>query len=81
MNTWKPGSYLAKEIEENIDNKKFVVPLYQRGLVWKESQEAKFIDTIKRGLPFGTILLYHDEKRQTIALLMDYNVAQRFSSL
>lgn len=61
MNTWEQASFTAIEINNNIMNKTFVVPPYQRGYVWGDKQKEQFIDTLKRGLPFGTILLYRDE--------------------
>jgi uncharacterized protein with ParB-like and HNH nuclease domain len=61
MNRWKPESFSAVAIDENIKSGKFKVPIYQRGLVWSKKKEDLLIDTIKRGLPFGTILLYYSE--------------------
>lgn len=57
-NEWTVEEYKATTIEENITKKVFVVPRYQRGLVWKEQQRFDLVDTIKKGLPFGTLLLY-----------------------
>jgi hypothetical protein len=37
-----------------------VVPSFQRGLVWNEEKRQRFIDSIKRGLPVGVILLFVD---------------------
>ena len=53
--------FSATSIEQNITNKVFVVPRYQRGVVWKDQQRADLVDTIKKGLPFGTLLLYKDD--------------------
>ena len=61
MNTWESASFTAVQIKDRIDNGTFVVPPYQRGYVWNSKQTDQFVDTLKRGLPFGTILLYHDE--------------------
>lgn len=61
--TWKPDSFTAIEIQSKIDSKEFVVPKYQRGCVWNKKKKDEFIDTLKRGLPFGTILLYHDSEK------------------
>ena len=58
MNTWKPDTFSAKELENKINSQRINVPKYQRGLVWSDKQKDRLIDTIKRGLPFGTILLY-----------------------
>lgn len=60
-NEWRMEEFTATSIEENISNKVFVVPRYQRGVVWKDQQRADLVDTIKKGLPFGTLLLYKDE--------------------
>lgn len=40
------------------DNKKIVVPMFQRGKRWKKEQEQKFIDSLIKGYPVGTMLFY-----------------------
>ncbi len=60
MNTWKPDSFTAKELENKISQGKIIVPKFQRGLVWSEKQKETLIDSIKRGLPFGTLLLFRN---------------------
>lgn len=59
-NTWKLESFTAEQINENIDKKVFTIPMYQRGVVWSQSQKDILIDTIKKGLPFGSLLLYYN---------------------
>lgn len=59
-NEWSMEEFSAIEIERNIASKKFVVPRYQRGVVWKDQQRMDLVDTIKKGLPFGTLLFYQD---------------------
>ncbi|MCR5673001.1 MAG: DUF262 domain-containing protein [Lachnospiraceae bacterium] len=59
-NEWKMEQFSATEIEENIKNKVFLIPKYQRGVVWNDKKRAGLVDTIKKGLPFGTLLLYKD---------------------
>ena len=66
MNTWEQASFSAIEIHNSITNGAFVVPPYQRGVVWSKSQKDQFVDTLKRGLPFGTLLLYWDEKNNKL---------------
>lgn len=67
MNSWKPDSFSPEEIKNNMDNKTFLVPKFQRGIVWSENQRNDLIDTIKKGLPFGSLLLYKtDNKFQII---------------
>jgi len=51
------------------DNKRIVVPMFQRGKRWKKSQEQKFIDSLIKGYPVGTMLFYEtfeDNKRTYI---------------
>ena len=61
-NEWTIEEFKATTIEENISKKIFTVPIYQRGLVWTERQKFYLVDTIKKGLPFGTLLLYKTDK-------------------
>ena len=51
------------------DNKQIVVPMFQRGKRWNKIQENKFIDSLIKGYPVGTMLFYEtfeDEKRTYI---------------
>ena len=51
------------------DNKKIVVPMFQRGKRWSKSQEKAFIDSLIKGYPVGTMLFYEtfeDNKRTYI---------------
>lgn len=69
MNSWEQASFASVEIHNNIGNKSFLVPSYQRGCVWSERQKDQFVDTLKRGLPFGTILLYRDEVKNQYQII------------
>ena len=51
------------------DNKKIVVPMFQRGKRWNKNQEKSFIDSLIKGYPVGTMLFYEtfeDNKRTYI---------------
>ena len=53
----------------NKDNKRIVAPMFQRGKRWKKEQEHKFIDSLIKGYPVGTMLFYEtleNEKRTYI---------------
>ncbi|MGN0603300.1 MAG: DUF262 domain-containing protein [Oscillospiraceae bacterium] len=53
----------------NKDNKKIVVPMFQRGERWGKDQERAFIDSLIKGYPVGTMLFYEtfeDNKRTYI---------------
>jgi hypothetical protein len=59
-NKWKLEKIKAEEIDEQIKNQTIVIPKYQRGIVWNQNKKDKLIETIKLGLPFGSILVYKD---------------------
>jgi Protein of unknown function DUF262 len=48
---------------------KITVPKLQRNLVWSKDQKLKFIDSIKKGFPFGSLLLF--QKNGENFLLID----------
>ena len=56
-NTWKLESFTAEQINENIDKKVFTIPMYQRGVVWSQSQKDILIDTIKKRTPIWIIVI------------------------
>ena len=69
MNDWRTEEFLPEQIRNNYTEKIFTVPRYQRGIVWNSKQKAELIDTIKKGLPFGTLLLYKDVKTNTYQVI------------
>lgn len=67
MGNWKMTEYTVKKLNDDIENKKITVPKYQRGAVWNKQQKDKLIDSMNKGYPFGSILLYEkDNNRQII---------------
>lgn len=40
------------------EEKKIVIPRFQRGQRWKPDQEESFIDSVRKGYPVGTLLFY-----------------------
>ncbi len=51
------------------DNKRIVVPMFQRGKRWSCTQEQVFIDSLIKGYPVGTMFFYEtfeDNKRTYI---------------
>lgn len=69
QNSWKMEEFTAQEIHQKQEEKKIVVPKYQRGIVWKDTQKKDLIDSIKKGIPFGSILLYYDEAANNYRLI------------
>lgn len=42
---------------------KFVLPAFQRGLVWTDHQQVRFIESVWDGLPLGTYVVNSDDDR------------------
>lgn len=61
MKQWENKEFIAKDLVSKIKAQEILVPQYQRGQVWKEKTQKKLMDSIKKGFPFGTILLYLDK--------------------
>lgn len=57
-NTWELKEFSIQELHRDIDKELIEVPDYQRGVVWTEKQVNDLMDTIKKGLPYGSVLLY-----------------------
>jgi len=64
---------LIKATTKNIDSDIVVtIPDFQRGLVWSKQKQELLIDSIKRGFPIGTLLLY--QTNGTIEGKTSYNL-------
>lgn len=66
QNSWKPDTISVIQLRDKILGGEIVVPQYQRGIVWTQTQKDKLIDSLKKGYPFGTILLYRMNNRDRI---------------
>lgn len=54
------------------DKKKIAVPMFQRGKRWSKDQQEKFINSLIKGYPVGTMLFYETiESGQTTYILVD----------
>lgn len=53
------------------DNKRIVVPMFQRGKRWSKKQEQVFIDSLIKGYPVGTMLFYetYEDNKRTYILV------------
>ena len=56
--SWRLEEYTIESLSNDIDSNVISVPKYQRGAVWNKSQKKKLIDSMNKGFPFGSILLY-----------------------
>jgi hypothetical protein len=48
--------------DKHKDNKKIVVPMFQRGLRWDKDRKKTFIDSLEKGYPVGTMLFYEQNE-------------------
>ena len=61
-NSWKLEEYKISDLEAAINSKKITIPKYQRGIIWDKSKQFALLETIKKGYPFGSILIYEDQQ-------------------
>lgn len=54
------------EVTKDIEDKYFKLPNIQRYFVWDEEKMLKLLDSIFRGYPFGSILVWRPSKNLTI---------------
>ena len=73
----KTENWTAKELSDALqnnhkDNKRIVVPMFQRGERWSGTQQQTFIDSLIKGYPVGTLLFYEKyENNQWVYILFD----------
>ena len=62
MAKWR--AFSLKDIIEKIEEKRLVLPVIQRNLVWKDDQVTSIFDTLFRGHSFGGIMTIEDQEGQ-----------------
>lgn len=60
----KPEVVYLRAVFRKIDQGKIRVPNFQRNIVWKEDQIIKLLDSIYRGYPIGSVLLWEVQDKQ-----------------
>ncbi len=60
---WLVGKLIDATSPNPQGSNKVTIPEFQRRLVWNKSKQALLIDSIRKGYPFGSILLFEDIKK------------------
>lgn len=55
---WSVEDLVDAVKKEPVKKEKVKIPEYQRNLVWSDDQKKSFIESIKKGFPFGSLLLF-----------------------
>ena len=62
------------------DLDRITLPDFQRGFVWSKKKKNEFIETLSKGFPFGTLLVY-PESEETGSRLLLLDGQQRLSTI
>ncbi len=58
----------VKRLQRYLEDGLFAVPSLQREFVWNGNKAAKLLDSIYRGMPIGTILVWRTDRRNQLYL-------------
>ena len=51
------------------NNRKVVIPIFQRGLRWEDSRREQFIESLNMGYPFGSLLFAKQDEPNTYSVV------------
>ena len=57
------ADYTINDILEQVKNGQIRIPAFQRGFVWDAERVAYLMDSIYKGFPFGSLLLWQSKER------------------
>lgn len=63
MNLPEPQSLTFSSLISQIENGTVKIPQFQRAFVWTRQQSARLIDSIIKGYPIGTFILWRTQER------------------
>jgi hypothetical protein len=56
-------SLTIREIIEQVESGQIRIPAFQRGFVWEPERVAQFVDSVYKGYPFGSLLLWRTSEK------------------
>ena len=72
--------YIPIPVSDVLDDSKFIVPQFQRSVVWNKKRRIDFINNVRNGEPFGIILVRNNNGRyelidglQRVTTIRDYD--------
>ncbi len=63
IDIWSVSKLMDAVSSNPVGNSRVTIPEFQRRLVWNKATRKGLIDSIRRGFPFGSILIYEDVAR------------------
>lgn len=60
IKVWLVKDLMDAASKEPVKNWQITIPEFQRRLVWPEKKQKELITSIKKGFPFGSLLLFED---------------------
>lgn len=81
MNSYKPDILTFEELNAKITSKQITLPKFQRNVVWGKAKITKLIESLQKGYPFGSLLLYKkdEENFKLIDGLQRYSAISKYS--
>jgi hypothetical protein len=67
-----------RDLLKNVREGRFAIPKLQREFVWDGPKAAKLLDSIYRGMPIGSVLIWETAKSNRLLIRENYNVLPAF---
>ena len=78
MDAVKANKYTSTQYTYDQLKGRVTVPQFQRRLVWSKQQKVEFIETLSKGYPFGSVLIFKYENDTKVSLI---DGLQRFTTI
>lgn len=62
----------------DVEARRFAIPKLQREFVWDGRKAAKLLDSIVRGLPVGTLIVWQVDRSRQLSIRQDYSLLPVF---
>lgn len=81
QNSYTPYILTFEELNAKIVSKQITLPKFQRNVVWGKQKIMKLIESLQKGYPFGSLLLYKkdEENFKLIDGLQRYSAISKYS--
>jgi hypothetical protein len=69
-----------RSVLKAVDERRFAIPKLQREFVWDGAKAAKLLDSVVRGMPIGTLMIWAAPRAQRLHLRQTYSVLPPFNT-
>lgn len=73
----EPGHFTFEQLKSKIEDGNIKIPQFQRQFVWNKEKATKLLDSIVKGYPIGSFILWETKSRLRTITALSQNLSRQ----